>query len=127
MKVSEKKDVQEPKQLENNSPENNQASPTTKVQLDDHQYHIKDSPKQLTGKLHNSNEKIAILQKKLKHAQQKSRRLQLKVKILKDTVKNLRKKQMQLQLATSHQNSSSVKTVRKVKQKTKDTAQHPAQ
>ncbi|XP_062406722.1 THAP domain-containing protein 1-like [Sardina pilchardus] len=123
-------------QLENTVPECNRVSPTRRVQLSDHQYYnpecnpsrnvqlvdheyyIKDSPKRLTGKLHLSNEKIAILRKKLKHAQQKSRRLQMKVKSLKDIVKHLRKKQRQLELGTSHENVSSENSSKSKKKNT---------
>lgn len=84
---------------------NSKTSPKRNwVQLGDHEYYIKDSPKRLMGKLHASNEKIESLQKRLKHEQQKSRRLQMRVKSLKDLVKNMRKKQRQLELAVSHKN-----------------------
>lgn len=79
--------------------------------MGDHEYYIKDSPKRLTGKLQASNEKIEILQRKLKHEQQKSRRLQTRVKLLKDLVKSMRKNRGSLS-RQCHTKMCIVKTVK---------------
>ncbi|KAL2081817.1 hypothetical protein ACEWY4_021635 [Coilia grayii] len=146
LKNSESKDVEEPEELENSSPkcievsiptlaycgDDQQDSQVTPQRLGlqnsdhqyyrhaetvDHEYCIKD-PKLFVRKLHKSHEKITVLKKKLKYYQQRSRRLQQQVTSLKDVVENLRQKQTQLQQEISSQDSSSVKTGRKAKQKT---------
>eukprot|EP00795_Rhopilema_esculentum_P001625 gene1625-16085_t len=65
-------------------------------EIADHQYYIADTPKKLKARLDKSTDHIILLKKKLKSSQQKTRRLQSRVKSQKTLIKCLRGNYQQL-------------------------------